>query len=108
MAENKTDPWPPAQKALFDIIRVWVAGFPEPDQEKAAAGCLEIMEKVNEVKGAPFVFVCELARMVVDVLARYLCACADEFPTAEEMLTEIGMLQLDYLEEFTEAEDDSA
>jgi hypothetical protein len=24
------------------------------------------------------------------------------------MLTEIGMLQLDYLEEFTEAEDDSA
>jgi hypothetical protein len=102
-----TDPWEPAQEALFNIIRVWVQEFPEADQEKIASECLEIMEKVNQTRGAPFIFVCELARMLATVLAKYLCVCNDEFPDAEQMLAEIDILEMEYIEEFVVAESES-
>jgi hypothetical protein len=98
------EPWLEAQEALFRIIRVWVADFPEPDQEKVTGECLKIMEGVNEVKGASFIFVCELARMVVTMLVKYLCVCTDTFPTLEEMLAEVDVLELEFIEEFTVAE----
>jgi len=102
--EPKVDPWPAAQEALFAIIRAWVREFPDVDQETVAQECLEIMEKVNEVPGAPFIFVCELARMIVNVLVKYLCVCTDKFPDAGEMLAEIQDLELEWIEEFVVAE----
>jgi hypothetical protein len=104
MVEPTVDPWPPAQEALFNIVRAWVNEFPDVDQEKVASECLEIMENVNETRGAPFIFVCELARVLATVLAKYLCACNDTFPTAEQMLAEIDVLEMEYIEEFVVAE----
>jgi hypothetical protein len=107
--ESEIDPWPVAQEALFEIMRVWTTGFPEVDQQKIAGECFRIMSGVNETPGAPFVFVCELARMIVNVLAKYLCVCLDKFPDVGEMLAEIQDLELEYIEEFVvaEAEDDN-
>lgn len=103
--DDKPDPWPPAQEALFNIVRAWVDEFPEVNQEKVATECLAIMEQVNKTKGAPFIFVCELARMLATVLAKYLCVCNEEFPDAEQMLQEIEILELEYIEEFVVAEE---
>lgn len=103
--EFEVDPWPVAQEALFSIIRVWTADFPDVDQEKITRQCLDIMDKANGTPGAAFIFVCELARMVVGVLARYLCVCNDEFPGVETMLAELEMLELDWVEEFVVAEE---
>jgi hypothetical protein len=102
--ESEIDPQTAAQDALFSIIRVWAADFPEVDQEKITGRCLEIMSRANEVPGASFVFVCELARMVVGVITRYLCVCYDRFPDAGEVLAEIESLELDYIEELVVAE----
>jgi hypothetical protein len=104
MAE-KEDPWPSAQEALFSVIRCLAREFPDGDRERVAGECLEIMMKVNETKGAPFIFVCELARTVVTVLAKYLCVCDDEFPDVGRMLAEIENLELEYIEEFVVAEE---
>lgn len=98
------DPWSPAQEALFNIVRAWVNEFPDVDQEKVAAECLEIMESVNKTKGAPFIFVCELARVLATVLAKYLCVANEAFPNAEQMLAEIDVLEMEYIEEFVVAE----
>ena|SRR5277367_4044625 len=103
--EEREDPWPSAQEALFNIVRAWVDEFPEVDQEKVAEQCLQMMEEVNKTKGAPFIFVCELARMLATVLAKYLCVCNDVFPDAEQMLQEIDILELEYIEEFVVAEE---
>ena len=105
--DSETDPWLVAQEALFEIIRVWTSGFPEVDQRKISGECFRIMSGVNDTPGAPFVFVCELARMVVNVLAKYLCVCLDKFPGVEEMLAEIQDLELEYIEEFVVAETDN-
>jgi hypothetical protein len=106
--EAETDPQAVAREALFSIIRVWVSDFPDVDQEKVTEECLAIMTRTNQTPGAPFVFVCELARMVVNVLTKYLCACTDKFPDVEEMLAEIQDLELEYIEEFVVAESDNA
>lgn len=98
---DKADPWAPAQEALFNMIRAWVK---EEDQEIVARECLRIMEEVNETEGAPFIFVAEMARVLAMFVARYMAALNEKMPSREEIMAEIDILELEYVEEFVLAE----
>lgn len=98
---EKPDPWPPAQEALFNMIRAWVK---EEDQEKVAEECLQIMEEVNKTEGAPFIFVAEMARVLAMFVARSMAALNEKMPSREEIMQEIDILELEYIEEFVLAE----
>lgn len=101
---DKPDPWAPAQEALFNMVRAWVK---DEDQEIVARECLRIMEEVNETEGAPFIFVAELARILAIFIARYMAALNEKIPEREEIMAEIDILELEYIEEFVLAEDDN-
>lgn len=100
---EKTDPWPPAQEALFNIIRAWVK---EEDADKVAQECLTIMQDVNKTEGAPFIFVCEMARVLATFIARYMAALNEQIPTREEIMAELDILELEYIEESVIAENE--
>lgn len=99
----EVDPWPPAQEALFNVVRVWVR---EEDTQKAAEECLKIMKEVNETPGAPFIFVAELARMLAETVARHLADLNEELPSREEIMAELDILEMEYIEESVLAEID--
>lgn len=101
---NQEETWDSAQKALFDIVRAWVKTENEDSYDAVAHECLHIMEEVNETTGAPFIFVCELARMLAVFIARYMAALNEEIPTREEIMRELDVLEMDYVEEFVMAE----
>jgi hypothetical protein len=103
---DKPDPWAPAQEALFNMVRAWAAEEHADDQEAVARECLAIMEEVNETEGAPFIFVCEMARILAIFIARYMAALNEKIPSREELMTEIDILELEYIEEFVLAEDE--
>lgn len=100
---EKADPWAPAQEALFNIIRAWVK---EEDADKVAQECLTIMQDVNKTEGAPFIFVCEMARVLATFIARYLTVINEEIPTREEIMAELDILELEYIEESVMAENE--
>lgn len=100
---EKPDPWAPAQEALFNMVRAWVK---EEDQAIVAQECLHIMEEVNETEGAPFIFVAEMARVLAIFIARYMAALNEKIPEREEIMQEIDILELEYIEEFVLAEDE--
>lgn len=106
--QEETDPWPAAQEALFDIIRAWVKEDLAGDPDQVAKECLKIMKDVNKTEGAPFIFVCEMARILATFIARYMAALNEEIPTREEIMHEIDILEMEYIEEsvMAEAEDD--
>lgn len=107
----KPDPWPPAQEALFNIVRAWVKEENADDQQKSAEECLGIMKEVNQTEGAPFIFVCELARVLAECISRYMAIGNDgELPTRAEVMEELDILELEYIEEsvLAEADDDSS
>lgn len=101
------DPWTPAQEALFDIVRAWVSEEYASDPQLVAQECLKIMKGVNETEGAPFIFVCEMARMLATFIARYMAALNEAIPTRAEIMREIDVLELDYIEESVLAEQES-
>lgn len=103
--KKKDDPWAPAQEALFNMVRAWASEENEDDQEAVARRCLEIMEEVNETEGAPFIFVAEMARVLAIFIARYMAALNEKIPSREELMTEIDILELEYIEEFVLAEE---
>jgi len=107
--ETKPDPWPPAQEALFNVVRAWVKEENAGDQQKTAEECLKIMREVNQTEGAPFIFVCELARVLAENIARHLADLHGELPSREEVMNEIDVLEMEYIEEsvLAEAEDES-
>ena len=45
-----------------------------------------IMEEVNETEGAPFIFVCEMARILAIFIARYMAALNEKIPDREEIM----------------------
>jgi hypothetical protein len=100
---EKTDPWAPAQEALFNIVRAWVKG---EDPDKIAQECLAIMKEVNETEGAPFIFVCEMARVLATFIARYMAALNEEVPSREEIMAELDILEMEYIEEAVMAENE--
>lgn len=102
----KPDPWTPAQEALWDIVRAWVDEKYADDPQQIAERCLQIMKDVNETEGAPFIFVCELARMLAVMVAKYLAVGEDELPSREEVMEEIDTLELEYIEEAVLAEEE--
>jgi hypothetical protein len=104
--KEKADPWAPAQEALFNMVRAWATEEHEDDQEAVARECLRIMEEVNETEGAPFIFICEMARILAIFIARYMAALNEKIPSREELMTEIDILELEYIEEFVLAEDE--
>lgn len=92
------DPWPVAQEAVFNMVRAWV----DPQYKDAmviAERCLEIMQDVNKTEGAPYIFVCELARVLAVLIARDLEHADGSLPSREEVMEEISLLELDYIEE---------
>ena len=101
MSNEPVDPWPPAQEGLFNIVRAWAR---EEDPEKVAQECLDIMKNLNTVEGAPFIFVCELARMFAEVVAKYMSALNEELPTREQLLAELDTLEMEYIEDNVLAE----
>jgi hypothetical protein len=104
--KKKGDPWAPAQEALFNMVRSWASEDNADDQEAVARQCLAIMEEVNETEGAPFIFVCEMARILAIFIARYMAALNEKIPSRDELMTEIDILELEYIEEFVLAEDE--
>jgi hypothetical protein len=106
---EKPDPWPPAQEALFNVVRAWVKEENAQDQQKTAEECLKIMREVNETEGAPFIFVCEMARILAERIARHLADLSGELPSREEVMHEIDVLEWEYIEEsvLAEEEDDA-
>lgn len=102
----KPDPWAPAQEALWDIVRAWVDEKYADDPQQIAERCLQIMKDVNDTEGAPFIFVCELARMMAVMVAKYLAIGEDELPSREEVMEEIDTLELEYIEEAVLAEEE--
>jgi hypothetical protein len=104
---EKPDPWAPAQEALFNVVRAWVKEENEGDPQKTAQECLAIMREVNQTEGAPFIFVAELARVLAECVARYMTALNDELPTREEVMREIDVIEMEYIEENVLAEDES-
>lgn len=107
MVTEKPDPWGPAQEALFNVVRAWVKVENEGDTQKTAEECLAIMREVNETEGAPFIFVCELARVLAETIARHLADLNGELPSREQVMEEIDVLELEYIEESVLAEDES-
>lgn len=105
-APTTIDPWPAAQEALFDIIRAWVKEEFASDPQLVANECLRIMKDVNQTEGAPFIFVCEMARILATFVARYMAALNEEIPTREEIMHEIDILELEYIEESVMAEEE--
>ena len=101
---EKPDPWPPAQEALFDVVRAWVKEENADDQQKTAEECLAIMKEVNRTEGAPFIFVCELARVLAEHIARHLADLNGVFPSREEVMEEIDVIEMEYREEAVLAE----
>lgn len=102
MTETKkpeVDPWPPAQEALFNIVRVWVKEENAKNPRKIAEECLKIMKDVNATEGAPFIFVCELARVLAQCIAKYMSALNEEIPSRSEVMDEVDILELEYIEE---------
>jgi hypothetical protein len=104
--KKKDDPWAPAQEALFNMVRAWANEENADDQEAVARQCLQIMEEVNETEGAPFIFVCEMARILAIFIARYMAALNEKIPSRDELMVEIDILELEYIEEFVLAEDE--
>lgn len=101
--EEKTDPWPVAQEAVFNMIRAWV----DPqygDARGIAQRCLDIVLEVNETEGAPFIFVCETARVFALYIARYITEDEEALPSREQILAEIDLLEWEYIEEAVLAE----
>jgi hypothetical protein len=107
---KRPDPWPPAQEALFNVVRAWVREENADDQQKSAEECLAIMQEVNQTEGAPFIFVAELARVLAETIARHLADLSGELPSREQVMEEIDVLELEYIEEsvLAESEDDPA
>lgn len=95
------DPWPPAQEALFNVVRVWVTN---EDTQVAAEECFKIMREVNETPGAPFIFVAELARVLAETVARHLADLNGVFPSREEVMAELEIIEMEYIEESVLAE----
>lgn len=102
--EEKPNPWPPAQEALFNVVRAWVKEENADNQQKSAEECLKIMKEVNETEGAPFIFVCELARVLAECIGRYMAALNEELPARAEVMHEIDILELEYIEDSVLAE----
>lgn len=107
MTEKKKDPWPPAQEALFNIVRAWVKEENAEDQQRSAEECLAIMREVNETEGAPFIFIAELARVLAETIARHLADLNGEFPSRAEVMQEIDTMEMEYREECVLAEWDA-
>jgi hypothetical protein len=105
--EEKKDPWGPAQEALFNVVRAWVKEENEGDPQKTAEECLKIMKEVNQTEGAPFIFVCELARVLAECIARHLADLHGELPSREEVMHEIDIMELEYIEESVISEQES-
>jgi hypothetical protein len=103
---EKADPWSPAQEALFNMVRAWVTTEHKGDHEAIARECLRIMQEVNETEGAPFIFVCEMARMLAVFIMRYMAALNEKIPEREEIMQEIDVLELEYIEEYVLAEEE--
>lgn len=97
----EVDPWPIAQEALFNVARAWVK---HEDAQGAADECLEIMKEVNETTGAPFIFVAELARVLTETIAKYMAALNEVMPSREDVLAELDILEMEYIEESVLAE----
>lgn len=104
IAKFETDPWPPAQEALFNVVRAWVK---HEDTQEAADACLQIMKEVNETPGAPFIFVAELARVLAETVAKYMAALNEDLPTRDDVLAELDILECEYIEESVLAEMDN-
>jgi hypothetical protein len=107
MTGKKKDPWPPAQKALFNIVRAWVKEENEGDQEKSAEECLAVMREVNLTEGAPFIFVAELARVLAETIARHLADLNGALPSRAEVMEEIDTMEMEYIEELVLAENEN-
>lgn len=103
-AKFDVDPWPPAQEALFNVVRIWVR---EEDTQVAAEKCLEVMKEINLTPGAPFIFVAELARVLAETVARYMAAINEVMPTRDDVLAELDILECEYIEESVLAEMDN-
>jgi hypothetical protein len=88
------------------MVRAWVTEEHKDDHEAIARECLRIMEEVNETEGAPFIFVCELARMLAVFIMRYMAALNEKIPEREEIMQEIDVLEWEYIEEYVLAEMD--
>ena len=103
MVTEKPDPWPRAQEALFDVVRAWVR---EEDPQDAAEQSMDILKEINDTPGVPFVFVCEMARVLAETVAKYMTALNEDLPTRNELLREIDILEMEYLEELVLSEQD--
>ena len=66
------------------------------------------MQEVNETPGAPFIFVAELARVLAETVAKYMAALNEELPSREEIIAELDILELEYIEESVLAESENA
>ena len=90
-----------AREGMFNIMRAWVSRElnEEDDFEKVAYECLHIMQEVNKTPGASFIFVAELARVCVEIIAKYMSGLNEEVPDREDLLKEIDLLELEYIEE---------
>lgn len=102
--QEKPDPWLLAREALFNVVRAWVKEENATDQQKTAQECLEIMKHINQTEGASFIFVCEMARVLAESIARHLADLNGELPSREEVMDEIDVLEMEYIEETVLAE----
>jgi hypothetical protein len=95
-----------AREGMFNIMRAWVSHKleSEDDFEKVAYECLAIMKEVNQTPGAAFIFVAELARVCVEIIAQYMSALNEELPSREDLMNEISVLECEYIEESVLAE----
>lgn len=103
---QEINPWPAAQEGVFGVIRAWAHEERDCDPEASVEEIANIMTELNKTEGAPFVFVCELGRMTAMLIARYMTALNEEVPTRAQIMAELDVLEMEYIEETVMAEEE--
>lgn len=98
-AERGAEPWPVAREELFGAARAWAREDAGEDAEISVAACAEIAERLNRVPGAHFAYFCENGRMTAIVVARYMALRMGRMPTRAELMGELELLELEFIEE---------
>lgn len=102
--QEPVDPWPAAEQEIFTAARAWAKNAAAED---AVTECQELALRLNDVEGSHFLYLCEQGREMAMVIARYLSLLRDdEEITRKEILEEIDVLEMAYIEESVLAEQD--